>query len=36
MDSTTLDFGVVHRTIERAGQPDSSEDRILFGFVQTF
>ena len=36
IDSTTLDFGVVHRTIERAGQPDSSEDRILFGFVQTF
>ena len=36
MDSTLLDFGVIHRTLERPGQPDSSEDRILFGFVQTF
>ena len=36
MDSTTLDFGILHRSIERPGQPDSSEDRVLVGVVQKF
>jgi hypothetical protein len=36
MDSTTLDLGVEHLTIQRFDQPNSNEDRVLLSLTQTF
>jgi hypothetical protein len=36
MDSTTLDLGIEHLTIQRPGEPNSTDDRVLLGLTQTF
>jgi hypothetical protein len=36
MDTTTIDLGLTHRRLERPGQPDSGDDRVVLGIVQRF
>jgi hypothetical protein len=36
MDSTTLDLGVEHLTLQRPGEPNSTDDRVLLSLIQKF